>query len=351
MNIELVDTDARLRDVLAEGEGCAAVMVDTEFMRRNTYYPKVGLLQLCFDHDDGEEGHAWLIDPLALEDTAPIRDLLTDPAVVKVLHSASEDLEVFQHWLGVLPQPLFDTQRAAGLLDIGFGVGYRALVHDITGIDLPKDETRSDWLQRPLSDAQCEYAAWDVILLLRVWRELRQRAVQQNKYDWIVADGADAVAALQEGPANFHQRLKGAWKLRPRQLAALAALCRWREQTARDRDKPRGWIIDDRACLQLAEAEPRNEAQLNAAAELHPAARRRWGKQILQLLAEQRDLPPSEYPEALPQPLGARQRSELKKLKGRARDIAVDLAVAPEALMQSRDYELLLREAAGERVT
>ncbi|MDX1735277.1 MAG: HRDC domain-containing protein, partial [Halioglobus sp.] len=143
----------------------------------------------------------------------------------------------------------------------------------------------------------------------------------------------------------------GAWKLQPRQLAALAALCRWREQTARDRDKPRGWIIDDKACLQLAEAEPRNEAQLNAVAELHPAARRRWGKQILQLLAEQRDLPPSQYPEALPQPLGARQRSELKKLRGRARDIAVDLAVAPEALMQSRDYELLLREAAGERVT
>ena len=111
MRWELIESDAALAAMLAQEGPCPAVAVDTEFMRRNTFYPKVALLQLCFSDT------AWLVDPLALNDTAPLCSLLQDPGTVKVLHSASEDLEVFQHWLGVCPSPLFDTQKAAALLD------------------------------------------------------------------------------------------------------------------------------------------------------------------------------------------------------------------------------------------
>jgi ribonuclease D len=170
MHWQLIESDDALQQLLAQTAACDVVMVDTEFMRRNTFYPEVALVQLCFASDNAQseepdgipdglpDDTAWLIDPLKIQDPTPLAALFSNPAVLKVLHSASEDLEVFQRWLGVLPQPLFDTQRAAALLNVGFGMGYRALVQEICGVDLPKGETRSDWLQRPLTQSQCEYA-------------------------------------------------------------------------------------------------------------------------------------------------------------------------------------------------
>jgi ribonuclease D len=345
----LIESDAALRQLLDQAAGCEAVIVDTEFMRRNTFYPQVALLQLCFSSGPAADC-AWLIDPLTIEDTSGLAALLGNMGVLKVLHSASEDLEVFQRWLGVLPQPLFDTQRAAGLLDIGFGLGYAALVQEICNVELPKGETRSDWLQRPLTDAQCEYAAQDVSWLLQVWRELHPRAAAQGKLEWILADGADATAAMGNGLNSYFQRIKTAWKLNSRQLGSLVALCEWREQTARDRDKPRSWIIDDKACLQLAQSNPDSYAAMRDTADLPPPALRRYSEELLQVLAQQRAVPDNELPQRLPTPLNARQRDLLKKMKAQIREIAGSLESAPEALLQGKDYELLLRDAIGETV-
>lgn len=351
MDWQLVESDQALRELLERASGSPVVAVDTEFMRRNTFYPRVALVQLCFE--GGSTGDtAWLVDPLALEDPSPLAALLADPGVEKVLHSASEDLEVFQHWLGVSPQPLFDTQRAAALLNQGFGVGYRALVHTLCDIDLPKGETRSDWLQRPLSSAQCNYAAQDVLWLLPVYRELSARCAEQGKRDWVLADGRDAVASLAGNSAvdGYHLRFRNAWKLNPRQLGTLAAVAAWREETARRRDKPRNWIIDDQACLQLALRDPQSWPALQRL-DIPPAALRRHGEELLALLAAQREKPDGDMPQALPAPLDAAGRQMLKRLKGAVREIAEELEVAPEALLQSRDYELLVREAAGEPVS
>ncbi|MFU8764790.1 MAG: ribonuclease D, partial [Haliea sp.] len=218
MEWELIESDAALRDLLAAHAGAEAVAVDTEFMRTNTFYPEVALVQLCFG------AKAWLVDPLPLTDLEPLRALLRDPRTVKVLHSASEDLEVFERWLGVLPEPLFDTQRAAALVNHGFGMGYRALVLDFEGVDLPKGETRSDWLQRPLTASQCEYAAQDVAHLLPVWRKLQGLCLAQNKLDWVLGDGADTLQAFRAETPNFAPRIKSAWKLDRRALGRLYAL-------------------------------------------------------------------------------------------------------------------------------
>ena len=351
MDWQLIESDEALRRLLAQAAGCEVVVVDTEFMRTNTFYPQVALVQLCFVGGDAGEATAWLIDPLTSEDPAPLAALLTDPHVVKVLHSASEDLEVFQHWLGVLPQPLFDTQRAAALLDRGFGMGYRALVHAICDIDLPKGETRSNWLQRPLTQSQYEYAGLDVTWLLPVWRELDRQCEEQGKRGWVLADGVDAMGALGSAVSDYHKRIKTAWKLNRRQLGALAAICRWREETARNRDKPRSWIIDDKVCLQLAQCDPQTWAELKSGVDMPAPALRRYGEDLLDLLAEQRVLPEADLPQVLPAPLDASARDQVKKLKAQVRDIASELAVAPEVLLQAKDYALLLREAAGEPVT
>lgn len=347
MQWQLIESDEALQSLLAQAADCEVVIVDTEFMRRNTFYPEVALLQLCFVSDNLPSEMAWLIDPLQIDDPSPLADLFIDPAVLKVLHSASEDLEVFQRWLGVLPQPLFDTQRAAAMLNIGFGMGYRSLVQDICDVDLPKGETRSDWLQRPLTESQCEYAGLDVTWLLPVWRELYQQCVQQNKLQWVLADGNDATRALGTEVYDFQKRIKTAWKLDQRQLGILAAVCRWREVTARRRDKPRGWIIDDPTCLRLAMEDPDSMAALGDSVEMPSQVARRYGEELLALLAAQRAVANADLPPALPPPLNAAQRDQIKRLKSQVGSIAGQLSIAPQILAGSKDYELLLREAAG----
>lgn len=345
MEWQLIESDQALHDLLQRARGSNVVIVDTEFMRRNTFFPQVALVQLCFSGSDADDT-AWLIDPLQIDDPAPLARLLQDEEVIKVLHSPSEDLEVFQNWLGVLPRPLFDTQKAAALTGQDFGLGYRGLVLDLCGEDLPKGETCSNWLQRPLTESQCHYAAQDVTWLLQAYRILEQRCREQGKFDWVLEDGADATRSLATNATNYYRRIKTAWKLSPAQLAVLIATCDWRETTARHKDKPRSWIIDDKACLQLAQQQPRNWDELKSRVELPPPAQRRYGDALLELVASQQQLPENELPTRLPSPLDSRQRNQLKALKSAAAKIAGELGVAPQVLVQSKDYETLLRNDA-----
>lgn len=341
MSWRLLTDTAELNSVLQEYSSAEAVVIDTEFMRRDTFYPQAALIQLCFV---GSE-QAWLIDPLAVPDLSALTALLTNPAVVKILHSPSEDFEVFQHFLGCLPRPLFDSQRAAAFIGLGFGLGYRGLIESLTGIALSKEETRSDWLQRPLTDSQLEYAAQDVVPLARVYPQLRDDLQAAGRLDWVLEDSDNAVAAVLAPPAAPHLRVKSAWKLREQQLTRLAAICEWREQRARTVDKPRNWILHDKNCLALAERGARTEADLSAIEDMPASIVRKQGQVLLELLqqaeADNKTIQP------LPQPLSAQQRDTVKKLKKRVAEIAQQLDIAPEALLTGKDYELLVRLAAG----
>jgi ribonuclease D len=186
-----------------------------------------------------------------------------------------------------------------------------------------------------------------VAWLLPVWRHLHQQCREQGKEDWVLADGRDAVETYNATGNDYLKRMKTAWKLDARQLATLMAVCSWREDTARRRDKPRGWIIDDQACMQLAQCDARNLEELRSQVEMDSRTLRRNADELLELLAQQRAVPDVELPPRLPGPLDAAQRKQVKKLKSQVRLIANKLGAAPEALLQARDYELLLREASG----
>jgi ribonuclease D len=343
MTWTLIESDEALHDALSQLAGAADLAVDTEFMRRNTFYPQVALLQLCA----GE--HAYLVDPLRIQNLAPVRSLLTNPEVYKVLHSCSEDLEVFRHWLGVLPEPLIDTQRAAGLLGENFGLGYRALVEALLGISLDKGETRSDWLRRPLSESQCHYAAQDVLHLLPAWRILRERAERQGRLAWVLEEGREASAALADRDEELFRRVKGAGRLSGRQLEVLRRLCDWREERAKAADKPRGWVLDDKTCLAIARDMPAHREALAAIEGLPPAVLRRQGDAILALIGDARAADAAHLPAPSPRPLVAGERDRLKLLRERVRDLASAAGVAPEAALSTSDLELLVRQASGGR--
>ncbi|EED33097.1 ribonuclease D [gamma proteobacterium NOR5-3] len=341
MTWTLVESDEALAEALDALSNASEIAVDTEFMRRNTYYPHIALLQLCSDD------HAWLIDPLKVTDLDGLRALMTDTGCWKVLHSCSEDLEVFRHWLGVVPSPLIDTQRATALLGKGFGLGYRALIELLLGVELDKGETRSDWLKRPLSDSQCHYAALDVLKLVPAWKILKDLALSQGRMEWILDEGEEAIRLLNERDRDIYRRVKSASRLSPRQLDALRRLCEWREALARSVDKPRGWIVEDKACIAIAQSMPADIEALTDLDVLPASVIRKQGDTLLACVRGAKDVSQDALPDALPGPLAAPQRNVLKTLRQRARQIAEELNVAPEILISTADLELLLREASG----
>ncbi|MEM6543332.1 MAG: ribonuclease D [Pseudomonadota bacterium] len=337
MSWELVSNDEVLRQALGELAKHEEIAVDTEFMRRNTFFPQVALLQI------GNADKAWLIDPLTISDLGPLRDFFANPSQLKVLHSCSEDLEVFRHWLGVLPAPLTDTQRVAALVGEGYGVGYRTLVERALGVSLDKGETRSNWLARPLSESQCHYAAQDVIHLLPVWTWLSQKGGGEDRRAWFLEEGERAAAELSQRELDGFRRVKGSGKLNQRQLLVLRSLYEWREQRAQRLDKPRGWVLEDRACVAIAAAMPKNIEKLARLEVLPESVVRKQGSAILSHVETAQTASDEELPEPGLPPLAPAERALLKSLKSELRTLCEQLNIAPELAMANSDLERLLR--------
>ena len=333
-----------IRDDESLAVQCAAwrqlpfVVLDTEFMRTETFYPIAGLIQV----GDGEA--AFLIDPLLIRDWQPFAVLLEDQAVVKVLHACSEDLEVFKRLVGSLPAPLFDTQLAAGYLNLGFSMGYSRLVMAVLDIDLPKDVTRSDWLQRPLSELQVQYAAADVIHLAEVYRKLAAQ-LDARKLSWLLEDAAEQIANLSRevDPQELYRESKLGWKLSRQQLAVLRALYAWRERQAREQDQSRNRIIREQSLWLLARTQPDNLNDLARIEDMHPRSVRQYGESILQLIKDASQIAPADWPEPLPEPLPVDASKLLKKLRAVGQVEAEKQGVVVELMLRKKHLEQLLK--------
>ncbi len=338
IDIHWIADNASLAQHCTRWRSLPFVAVDTEFMRVDTFYPIAGLLQVS----EGER--AYLIDPLLIDDWAPLAQLLQDPAVVKVLHACSEDLEVFQRLTGSLPTPLFDTQLAAGYLNLGFSMGYSRLVQAVLDIELPKGETRSDWLQRPLSVTQVSYAAEDVLHLAEVYERL-QRQLSADKYAWVLEDGAELVANLgrEIAPELAYREAKLAWKLSPQQLAVLRELCAWREREARARNQPRNRVVREHSLWPLARTQPDNLVALARIEDMHPKTVRQDGETLLRLIKQAAATPQEEWPQALPEPLPIEAAALLKKLRAIGQREGERLNIAPELMLRKKTLEALLK--------
>jgi ribonuclease D len=338
IDIHWIRDDASLAQHCADWQRLPFVAVDTEFMRVDTFYPIAGLLQVS----EGER--AYLIDPLLIEDWKPFSALLRNEAVVKVLHACSEDLEVFLRLTDSLPAPLFDTQLAAAYLNLGFSMGYSRLVQSVLTIELPKGETRSDWLQRPLSETQISYAAEDVLHLAEVYTAL-QAQLSPEKNAWLLEDGAELVLNLQRevDPNEVYREAKLAWKLSRAQLAVLRELCAWREREARARNQPRNRVIREHSLWPIARNQPDNLVALARIDDMHPKTIRRDGETLLKLIKDAAAVPAAEWPEALPEPLPLEASALLKKLRALGQREGERLNIAAEIMLRKKTLEALLK--------
>ena len=338
IDIHWIRDDDSLARQCAQWQSLPFVALDTEFMRVDTFYPIAALLQI------GDGSSAWLIDPLLISDWRPLCALLENPDVIKVVHACSEDLEVLLRLTGSLPVPLFDTQLVAAYLNIGFSMGYSRLVQEVLNIDLPKGETRSDWLQRPLSETQVSYAAEDAVHLAELFSLLRPR-LSDDKYLWVLEDGAELVANLRRevDPYETYRDAKLAWKLSRAQLAVLRELCAWREIQARSRNLPRNRIVREHSLWPLAKTQPDNLSALARIEDMHPRTVRQDGEFLLDLIKKSGNLPPDQWPQALPEPLPIEASGILKGLRAIGQQYAEQLNIAPEVVLRKKTLEALLK--------
>ena len=296
--------------------------LDTEFVRRSTYHPRPALVQLATD-----EG-VWLLDPLGVEDFGALARLLRDERTLKIAHSVGEDLEVFRRLCDAVPRPLVDTQVAAAFGGCDFGMGLARLVEQILGLAMDKAATLSDWLRRPLSAAQLEYASADVRHLLPLWRALQRQLAANGNLELAMQDCDELVTAAPADAMHRCLRLRGAAALDERGWRALCALAQWREECAARRDKPRTWILKDADMLRLCRRMPRTAAEL-------PDSLRRRAPAILRAMAADLEPPPR---------LPAAPAAELRMMQRMVEQMAEARQIAPQQLARRADLEAL---AAG----
>jgi ribonuclease D len=311
--------------------------LDTEFMRRNTYYPRLALAQVAHANT------CWLIDPLAFDAGGEFRHLVADRLCI--MHSASEDLEALVPLMGDATLELFDTQIAAAMCGMGPGLSYQKLVASVLGIDIPKDETRSDWLQRPLTPGQLEYAAQDVTHLAALHAALADALATRGRTAWHAEDCARLVRH-----AHYHQThadpqpqraFSGASEWAPEAQARLRRILRWRGVTARQLDRPRPWILDDAHALALAADPPADAHALFERVKGQRALRGPQRNELLALL--QAVATPEELAELAPIPAAphGRIRRAVDAMRDAVRGVAERLDLPPGLLCPRRLIEEL----------
>ncbi len=342
MQEHLIDTPDALESLCQRLAGSEWLAVDTEFIRERSYYPRLCLIQVS-----NGETHAC-VDPLALGDgIAPFLDLLFDGSTLKVFHAARQDLEIFWHDWGRFPLPLFDTQPAAALLGHGDQIGYANLVKRVLGVDLPKDQSRTDWSARPLEAGQIRYALDDVIYLGRLYLKIRGSLSDRERLQWLAAEFATLAdpATYEPDPREAWKRIKGRQHLRGRQLAVLRALAEWRETEARARDLPRKWLLKDDVMVELCRRLPRDLEALARVRGVEAGLVRKEGKTLLGLIRDAAALPREDWPveKRRPSPLSPEQEAMVDYLAAALRLIAAEHQLSPQAIATHKDLQKLVR--------
>ncbi|WP_133498442.1 ribonuclease D [Cognatilysobacter terrigena] len=316
------------------------VGLDTEFVRERTYWPKLALVQIALPTDDGGID-ILLVDPLVPGMNEALAPLLANEAVLKIMHSPSEDLIALRETCGEVPRPLFDTQAAAALAGVGAGLGYQKLVAEITGVALEKGETRSDWMRRPLSASQLKYAAEDVAHLFEIHDALVEKLDTLGRLDWLDADMARTVALAIEDPVDRwpHLSMRSAQFFDRDAQARLLRLLRWRDAHARTADLPRSWVLDNELAATLARSVPTDRDVIAEAIRAHPKGPRKlvdaiWNALVTPLSDE------AEAPDAAQ--AERRDKNRIKAMQDAVSERATELGVADAVLASRRMLEPLL---------
>ena len=336
---EFIDTDAGLMELCDRLRGQPVLALDTEFLREKTYRAQLCLLQVA------AEGVVACVDPLAIDSLDPLLDIIYDPSVIKVMHSARQDMEIFYDMRGELPKPLFDSQVAATLLGYGEQVGYANLVKGMLGVELDKMHTRTDWTQRPLDEAQIEYAADDVRYLFKMYFQQVEILEAKNRLDWLQEDFDELTNIITYSPPEetLWKRVKGRQKLKGVQLAILRDLAVWREDQAKKINRPRRWVLKDDVMVDISRFAPGEIAGLEKIRGLENKTIQNHGADLLAAIEQGQNSSKENWPKKIEgRRLSQTQDALVDVLMAVLRARGAEHEVSPALLANRKELENLI---------
>ena len=335
--MQLIASTDTLADACRRLRSQPYVCVDTEFMREQTFYPELCLIQMASPKEE------LLVDPLAQGlDLAPFLELMADHNVLKVFHAARQDLEIVYLKSGQVPEPLFDTQVAAMVCGFGDSISFSNLAKKLAGVDIDKSSQFTDWSRRPLSDKQLHYAAGDVVHLRPIYEKLSAELERSGRASWLDEEMAGLMAhdTYRQHPEEAWQRLKLRVKNR-KALGVLVEVAEWRERSAQTQNVPRGRILKDDAIYDVANQMPETMEQLQQLRSIHDGfSRSARGKELVEavkrgLKRDAKTLPELERSKPMPPEANA----VLELLKVLLKSIAAEHNVASRLIASSDDLE------------
>ncbi|HDS16679.1 MAG TPA: ribonuclease D [Proteobacteria bacterium] len=316
----LIEIPEELEEICDRIRRHGRVAIDTEFFWERTFYPQLGLVQLAL-----HEKQAWLIDIPALNNRlAPLGRILADPTIEKIIHDARQDLTILKNQTGSYPRNIFDTRLACGFIGPSANYSLFELCRTFADRNLSKEETRSNWLQRPLNPEQCQYALEDVIFLPRIRTAIKQKAELLERWAWI-----DEEMKLYDRPELYDDppfdqvftKVKGCRRLSGKELALLRELAAWREKEARRRDLPRRHVLSDEMLVNLAIRQPQTLASLKNNCDLPARSGQRHGQALLEAIKKGLQTPA----ELWPQPANERQKKTARAPYRKISDFILEL--------------------------
>ncbi|MFO1392115.1 MAG: ribonuclease D [Agitococcus sp.] len=340
MNWQLITEQQRFNELLPIWASAKTLALDTEFMRVNTFNPQIALIQLK------HQNTIYLIDPTACDTVAwGLGEVLANPNCLKIVHACSEDIEVLFHtYPNAKINHIFDTQIALAFLGYGLQVGYQKALKDLLDIDISKAETRSDWLARPLSEEQLQYAASDVEYLPALYDVVFSDLSNKGLLKYCQEDSALMLTegAKETEMESLYRQFSLGWQLNRQQLSLLHTLSMWRDGSARLNNIPRTFVLKNHTLMAIVQQMPQTLAQLARIEDLHPKTYQKHGSLLLEMIRVAQHKPDAKCPPPLPLPLPKAAKSLFTLLKQQSETIALQYGIPPDVLLRKRWLDALV---------
>ncbi len=290
----MIRTKQDLSKIIDQARSSDAVALDTEFIWEKTFYPRLGVIQIALSDEK-----CYLIDPIAISDLSSLGTLLADKNVTKILHDAPQDLTILSRVTNALPHNIFDTRIAAGFAGLSATISLASLITELLDIDLAKTQTRTNWLHRPLTQEQKKYAMDDVRYLRAARLLLLTRIISPKIRSWLKEElGMFNAPSFSSPPDDYvrYKKIRGSGHLDRVHLSELRELAAWRERKAKERDRPRGHILSDKALLAIVHQEFSSADELHQHGLINAKKATLFGNEIIEAIQTGRAVKEADLP-------------------------------------------------------
>ena len=339
MTPTLIESSSSMDELVSRLADEAIIAVDTEFFRETTYYPKLALVQIATD------SIVACIDPLAFEARPALKKILCENKITKIFHSCSQDIEVLFYYLDEIPTAIYDTQIANALLTSHHQIGYAALVENELDTLLDKSQTRTNWLQRPLTEKQIQYAGDDVLYLYQLHQLLDNKLQDTGRKTWFEEESKKLFSDESDFQIDIDKlwkRVKGTSRLSREKLAIVQAIAEWREIIAQQKNKTRRRALADDIIIQLASSPPENLQMLGQFIGQQYNITDEEQQRLLASIETARQSPEDSWPNNQLTVLDGEQKQLLKKLQLAVNTKADELEVSSAILCSKKELEQLI---------